>query len=152
MKLQHSDYIKLALKEAQKTQYSSDIPVGCLIVSDGTVIGRGHNIREKNHTALGHAEIIAIDMANKVKGNWRLNDCTLYVTLEPCIMCTGAIINARIPTVVFGSYNIQSGCCCSLMDINQIGFPHKIELYSGICEMQCNEILKGFFDKMRNKE
>ncbi len=152
MKLQHSDYMELALKEARLALELGEIPVGCLIVRDGVILGRGHNTRETERTALGHAELNAIRQACDALQSWRLEGCTLYVTLEPCPMCMGALINARVCQVVFGAYDLKAGCCGSLADFNQMGFNHRLEILGGIRELECSQILSGFFERLRKKE
>lgn len=150
MKMQHSDYIRLAIREARNALAIGETPVGCLIVKDDTIIGRGHNTRETEHTALGHAELNAIREACATLGGWRLDGCRLYVTLEPCPMCMGAIINSRIDLVVFGAYDIKAGCCGSLADFNQLGFNHRTEVLSGICEQECSNLISEFFSLLRD--
>lgn len=158
MRLQHSDYMKLAIEEANRVQptgaaeQNADVPVGCIIVKDGCIVGRGHNTREAERTALGHAEINAIAEACHTLAGWRLSGCTLYVTLEPCPMCMGAILTARIDRVVFGAYDSKAGCCGSLMDLNRQGFPHTTEIWGGIREMECVALLTSFFDGLRDRE
>lgn len=149
MKLQHSDYMRLALEEARHAHALGEAPVGCLIVRDSTIVGRGHNTRETEHTALGHAELAAIQEACRTLNSWRLEGCRLYVTLEPCPMCMGAILNARIEQVIFGAYDLKAGCCGSLIDFNQLGFNHRAEILGGICERECGELLSEFFQKLR---
>lgn len=158
MKLQHSDYMKLAIEEAGKTclrpggTAAPDVPVGCIIVHQEKIVGCGHNTREECATALGHAEISAIQQACRTLGSWRLSGCTLYVTLEPCPMCMGAILNARIDRVVFGSYDAKAGCCGSLIDLNRQGFCHKLEVLGGIRELECAALLSDFFAGLREKD
>ncbi len=148
-KLQHSDYMDLAIEEAKRTHASQDVPIGCVIVKDGCVIARGHNTREQDHTALGHAEINAIAAACETVGSWRLSGCTLYVTLEPCPMCMGAIINARIDTVVFGAYDVKAGCAGTLCDFCRMGFNHTPQVIGGIREFACKALLSEFFETLR---
>lgn len=143
--------MELCLKEAATAFSLGEIPVGAVIVKGGEVIASAHNTRETERNALGHAEINAINEACKKLGSWRLSDCTLYVTLEPCPMCMGAIINSRIDTVVFGAYDLKAGCCDSICNFNSLGFNHKPEIYGGISEMKCNEILGRFFKNLREK-
>ena len=143
----HEHYMALAIEEAKKCALSGDVPVGCVIVKDGEIIGRGHNTRERDNTALGHAEINAIAAACKHKKDWRLDDCDLYVTLEPCIMCAGAILNARIKNVIFGAYDFTAGAMGSAQNV--VGENNQTTIYSGICETECTELLRKFFDKLR---
>ena len=148
-KMQHSDYMDLAIEEAKSALLSNDVPIGCIIVKDGCVIGRGYNTRERDQTAIGHAEINAIREACAAVGSWRLSGCTLYVTLEPCPMCMGAIINARIDTVVFGAYDVKAGCAGTLADFCRIGFNHVPEVLGGIREIACSTMLSEFFEALR---
>lgn len=148
-RLQHSDYMDLALMEAQGAAQAGEAPIGCLIVKDGEILARGRNTRETLHTALGHAEINAIREACAKTGSWRLSGCTLYVTLEPCPMCMGAIINARIDRVVFGAYDTKAGCCGTLADFTQMGFNHTPEVLGGIRELSCGALLQTFFAALR---
>jgi len=141
----------LAIEEARKTP-CADVPVGCLIVKDGEIVGRGHNTRETEGSALGHAEIAAIDAACQALGSWRLTGCTLYVTLEPCPMCMGAILSARVDRVVFGAYDLKAGSCGSLFDLNGQGYPHRPEVLGGIRELKCAELLRAFFARLREEK
>ena len=139
----------LALCEAQRAAETGEAPIGCLIVKDGRILSVGRNTRETEHDALGHAEINAIREACKALGSWRLSGCTLYVTLEPCPMCMGAIINARIDTVVFGAYDPKAGCCGTLADFTKLGFNHSPEVIGGIRELPCRKLLSDFFANLR---
>ena len=138
-----------ALLEAKKAAEENEVPVGAVIVKNGEIIARGRNMREKKQNALSHAEIEAINDACKKLNNWHLDDCEIYVTLEPCPMCTGAIINARIKTVIFGAYDLKAGCMDSVINLCNYPFNHKPEIYGGICEEECTEILQNFFKKLR---
>ena len=142
-------FMLLALEEAQKAMAENEVPVGAVIVKDGEVIAKGRNRRENNKNALCHAEIEAIDNACKVLGGWRLGDCDLYVTLEPCPMCAGAIINARIRRVYFGAFDDKAGSFGSVEDFNRLGYNHKPEIYAGIMEDECQKILTEFFKNIR---
>lgn len=142
-------FMKLAIKEAQLAAQIGEVPVGAVIVKDGKVIAKGHNTREKEQSALGHAEINAIKQACKALGSWRLDDCELYVTMEPCPMCAGAIINARIKTVVFGSYDLKMGSFDSVVNLATLNYDFKPEIYGGICEEECTAIVKNFFKELR---
>ena len=146
-------YIKQALLLAKKAGASGEIPVGAVIVKDGEVIATGVNRRETDNTALGHAEIMAINLACERLGRWRLDDCELYVTLEPCPMCAGAIINARIKKVVFGAFDKKAGSCSDDSVINLFNLPynHRPEVWAGICEQECSEVLSSFFENLREK-
>ena len=146
-------YMKLALKEAQKAFLIEDVPVGCVIVLNDKVIARGYNQKEKNGCSLYHAEIVAIKKACKKVGDWRLNDATIYVTMEPCAMCAGAIMNHRIKRVVIGIMEPNFGACGSGIDIlNNDNLNTKTEVVSGILENDCKEILQNFFKKRREQK
>ena len=144
------EYMREALAEAKKAEAKGEVPVGAVIVKDGKIIARGHNLREEKQNALSHAEIECINEACKVLGTWRLEGCKMYVTLEPCPMCTGAIINSRISTLVFGAYDSKAGCIDSVINLCDYPFNHRPEIYGGIMEEECKEILTEFFNKMRN--
>lgn len=148
--MEHEKYMLLALAQAQEAFSSGEIPVGCVITDkDGNVIGTGQNTRERTRSALGHAELSAIDEACHKVGDWRLDGCTIYVTLEPCPMCTGAIINSRIPCVVFGSREENFGSCGSVIDLFSERYGHHPAVYSGILESECSALLTEFFKKIR---
>ena len=143
-------YMKEALKEARKAYNLGEVPIGCVIVYEGKIIGRGYNRRNTDKTTLAHAEISAIKKASKIIGDWRLEGCTLYVTLEPCQMCSGAIIQARIDRVVMGSMNPKAGCGGSLLNIlENESFNHQALVTRGILEDECSEILTRFFKELR---
>ena len=142
-------FMTQALQYAQKAFDSGEVPVGAVIVKNGEIVGTGYNMRETKQNALSHAEIEAINNACKTLGTWRLDGCELYVTLEPCPMCTGAIINARIKTVIFGAFDSKMGCMDSVINLCDYPFNHKPEIYAGICEDECKEILQKFFQKLR---
>lgn len=143
-------YMKKALKEAEKAYKLGEVPIGCVIVYDGKIIGRGYNRRNTDKTTLAHAEISAIKKASKIIGDWRLEDCTLYVTLEPCQMCSGAIIQARIKRVVMGSMNPKAGCGGSLLNIlENEAFNHQAEVSRGVLCEECSAILTKFFKELR---
>ena len=144
-------YMRLALELAQQAGQEGEVPVGCVIVRDGQVIGQGRNRRETDKTALGHAEIEAIGEACRNLGGWRLWDCTLYVTLEPCPMCAGAIINARIPRVVFGASDEKCGACGSVCDLFAMEFNHHPTVEKGVYEEECGALLREFFQDLREK-
>lgn len=147
----NNEYMKLALGLARMSLKSEDVPVGAVIVKNGEVIGKGYNRREKDKDPTAHAEIMAIKEAAKAVGSWHLEDCELYVTLEPCPMCTGAIINSRIKKVVFGAYEPKSGSCSSdsVANLFTLGYNHTPEVYGGIMEEECVKIIKEFFEKRR---
>lgn len=144
-------YMREALKLAQEAADEGEVPIGCVIVQDGRIVGRGRNRRELGKNALAHAEIEAIADACKTLGGWRLWQATLYVTLEPCPMCAGAIINARIPRVVFGAHDGKAGSVGSIVDLFSLPYNHKPEVRSGILEEDCSAILKDFFRTLREK-
>lgn len=148
-------YMKEALKQARKALALGEVPIGCVIVHEGKIIGRGYNRRNTDKNTLAHAEITAINKASKVIGDWRLEECTLYVTLEPCQMCAGAIVQARIPEVIMGCMNPKAGCAGSILNILQMPeFNHQVEVSRGVLEEDCSNILKEFFTQLRkrNKE
>ena len=142
-------YMDEALALAREAMAEGEVPVGCVIVRKGEIVGRGRNRRETDKTALGHAEIEAIAQACKNLGGWRLWECTLYVTLEPCPMCAGAIINARIPRVVFGARDEKYGACGSVCDLFSMNFNHKPQVDRGIRETEAKELLTAFFRDLR---
>lgn len=144
-------FMRAALKQAEKAEQSGETPVGAVIVQNGKIIARGYNKREMKKNALMHAEIIAIGKACKKLGGWRLPNCDIYVTLEPCPMCTGAILQARINNVYFGAYDAKSGCLGSVCDLSRI-LPHKITYTGGIMRTECEQIIKRFFKNLRKKE
>ena len=148
-------YMRMALKLACKALELGEVPIGCVIVYEGKVIGRGYNRRNTDKNTLAHAEITAINKASKKIGDWRLEGCTLYVTLEPCQMCAGAIIQARIPEVIIGCMNPKAGCGGSVLNILEMPqFNHQAAVTRGILERECSEILKEFFIclRARNKQ
>jgi len=143
-------YMREALKEAKKAMKIGEVPIGCVIVYQDKIIGRGYNKRNKKKTTLAHAELIAIDKASKVIGDWRLEDCIMYVTLEPCQMCSGAILQARIKKVVIGTMNPKAGCAGSILNILQMEeFNHQVEIERGVLQDECTEILQTFFKQLR---
>ena len=142
-------FMQLALAEAKKAAEEGEVPVGAVIVKDGEVIAAAHNQREQKQNALSHAEIEAINLACSSLGSWRLDGCEMYVTLEPCPMCTGAIINARIKTVIFGAFDRNAGCMDSVINLCDYPLGHKVEVYAGICEDDCQQVLQEFFKNLR---
>ena len=140
-----------ALKLAAISQSEGEVPVGAVVVKDNEIIGTGRNRRETDKNSLAHAEIEAINNACKKLGGWRLFDCDLYVTLEPCPMCAGAIINSRIRRVYFGAFDNKAGSCGSVVNLFDLPYNHKPELYCGICEEECSQMLTSFFNELRNK-
>ena len=142
-------FMQLAISEAKKAAAENEVPVGAVIVKDGVVLAAAHNMREQKQNALSHAEIEAINLACKNLGSWRLDGCEMYVTLEPCPMCTGAIINARIKTVIFGAFDKNAGCMDSVVNLCDYPLGHKVEVYAGICEDECQKLLQDFFENLR---
>lgn len=145
-------YMKLALTEAKKAFDLGEVPVGAVIVQDDIVISSAYNLREIEKMATAHAEILAIQKACKNLGGWRLPRCTLYVTLEPCPMCAGAIINSRIDRVVFGAYDFKAGSCGSIVNLFDIDYNHKPIVIGGVLEDECVDLLKSFFKTLRENK
>ena len=144
-------YIKLAIKEAKKSLLTNDVPVGAIIVdSNGNIISKAHNNKEKNQSVIDHAEIIAINKANKKTNNWHLDDCTIYVTLEPCMMCTGAIIESRIKRLVYGTTSPKYGYIESIEHIVTDPQKSNLQVTSNICKKDCENLLKTFFKTLRS--
>ena len=145
------DYMREALSLAKKAFELGEVPVGAVAVWEGKIVGRGMNLRETDKNALRHAEIAAIDEACKNLGGWRLWKCDLYVTLDPCPMCAGAIINSRVKRVIYGAKDPKAGSCGSLTNLFEMPYNHKPEVVSGILEEECSALLKSFFEKLREK-
>lgn len=145
-------YMKAALKLARKAADEGEVPVGAVVVCDGKIVGRGRNRRETKKNALCHAEIEAINKACKKLGGWRLHRCDLYVTLEPCPMCTGAIINSRIKTLYYGAPDPKAGSCGTLVNLFDIAYNHKPEVVAGLLEEECAETLRTFFRELRARK
>ena len=146
------EFMRRALALAKEAADEGEAPIGAIIVRDGKIAGVGRNRREKDKNALGHAEIEAIDNACKTLGGWRLIGCTMYVTLEPCPMCAGAIINARIERVVFGAYDKKAGSCGSVTNLFELPYNHKPELIGGVLEEECSLALTNFFRDLRTNK
>ena len=145
--------MKEAIKQAKKAAAIGDVPIGCVIVEDDKIIARAYNQRNKKKTTLAHAELLAIQKASKKVNDWRLEDCTMYITLEPCQMCAGAIVQARIPKVVIGAMNPKAGCAGSVLNILQIDkFNHQVEIERGILEEECSQMLSDFFKELRRRK
>jgi len=145
--------MKIALVEAELARQEDEVPVGAVIVSGGQIIARAHNRRESDNNALHHAEILAIEQACKVIGGWRLIGCEMYVTLEPCAMCAGAIVNSRLDAVYFGAYDNKAGCCGSVYDLTGDGkFNHKPNVTGGVMIKECGTILSDYFKEKRKKK
>ena len=146
-------FMKEAIKEANKAYKKDEVPVGAVIVKDGKIIARGYNIKETKLDTTKHAEIIAIQKASKKLNSWRLSGCTMYVTLEPCVMCTGALIQARVDRLVIGTMDEKTGACGSVLNILQdYKFNHVVEVEKGIMEAECKEILQKFFKELRKRK
>ena len=147
------DYMKQALKEAEKAYKEDEVPIGAVIVQNGKIIARGHNIRERKTSALWHAEMAAIDKACRKLGTWHLDDCDLYVTLEPCPMCAGAMIQSRIRNVYYGAYDPKGGSVHSLINLYEVkGYNHYPATKGGILEEECAVLLKRYFKEKRKKK
>lgn len=145
-------YMKEAIRQAKRAAKLGEVPIGCVIVCQGRIIGRGYNRRNTDKSTLSHAEITAIKRASKNMGDWRLEECTLYVTLEPCQMCSGAIVQARIPRVVMGCRNPKAGCAGSILNLLQMPeFNHQVEITEGIRGEECSRMLKTFFKDLRRR-
>ena len=146
-------YMREAVRQAKKAAALNEVPIGCVIVHEGKIIGRGYNRRMTDHSVLAHAEIIAIKKACRKMGDWRLEDCTIYITLEPCPMCAGAIVQARIPRAVIGCMNPKAGCAGSVLNLLQEdGFNHQVEIEVGMMGEECSQMLKDFFFFFRKKK
>lgn len=144
--------MKAAIKQARKAEALGEVPIGCVIEYEGKIIARGYNRRIVDKTVLAHAEILAIRKACRRMGDWRLEGCTMYVTLEPCPMCAGAIVQARIPKVVIGCMNPKAGCAGSVLDmLHEPGFNHQVEVESGVLQDECSQMLTEFFKNLRKK-
>ncbi|CAM3502958.1 tRNA adenosine(34) deaminase TadA [Paenibacillus lupini] len=145
-------WMQLAIEEAKKAEQIGEVPIGAILVKDGEVVGKGYNLREINHDPTAHAEMVAIREACERLGAWRLLDCTLYVTLEPCPMCAGAIVQSRVKRVVYGTGDPKAGCAGTLMNLLQEPrFNHETEVTSGILQAECAALLTNFFRNLRNK-
>ena len=143
-------FMKKAIHQARRAAAIGEIPIGCVIVRDGKVIARGFNRRLHNHSTLAHAELEAIDRASRKLGDWRLEGCTMYVTLEPCQMCSGALVQSRIDRVVIGTMNPKAGCAGSLLNILRMPqFNHQVEITYGVCGQECSAVLTDFFADLR---
>lgn len=150
---QKTDLMLAAVAEAKLAGQQGEVPIGCVIADrNGQIIGRGHNQRESARSALGHAELLAIHQANQQSQDWRLTDCSLFVTLEPCPMCAGAIVNARLSRVYYGCADLKAGCTGTLMNLlTEPRFNHQVHVEKGCCQEQCAELLSEFFRKIREK-
>lgn len=150
---QDEKYMKEAIKQAKKAYALGEVPIGCVIVYEGKIIGRGYNRRTIDKNTIAHAEMIAIKKASKKMDDWRLEDCTMYVTLEPCQMCSGAIVQSRMKRVVVGCMNPKAGCAGSILNLLQMEeFNHRVELETGVLEEECSTLMKSFFKELREKK
>ena len=148
--VEDAKFMREALRQAKKAAKLKEVPIGCVLVKDGKIVARGYNRRNTDRTTLAHAEIAVIRKASKVMQDWRLEECTLYVTLEPCPMCAGAIVQARIPRVVAGCMNPKAGCAGSVLNIlNTPGLNHRVNFEKGVLETECSELLQNFFRELR---
>ena len=143
--------MKAALAEAKKAYAKGEIPIGAVVVYQNKIIARGHNLREKKQSVLEHAELVAIKKANQKVGSWRLEECDLYVTLEPCPMCAGAIIQSRIKNLYFGAYDLKTGAAGSVLSLFNYRFNHLVNVVGGIMQDDCSSIIKDFFKELRKK-
>ena len=150
--MNHNKYMKMALKEAKKAMKKNEVPIGAVIVCDNKVIAKAHNMREKHKLATSHAEILAIQKANKKIKSWRLDSCTLYVTIEPCPMCAGAIIQSRVKSVVYGARDLKAGAHSSVLNLFEYPFNHKVHVEFGIMEEESAKIISQFFKKIRKSK
>ena len=146
-------FMKEAFRQAKKAAKLSEVPIGCVLVRDGKIVARGYNRRNTDKTTLAHAEMAVIRKASRLFGDWRLEECTLYVTLEPCPMCAGAIVQARIPRVVAGCMNPKAGCAGSVLNIlDTPGLNHRVNFTKGVLEQECSELLQSFFHELRKND
>ena len=149
--MENEKFMKEALKEAKKAFGKEEIPVGAVIVKSGKIVARAHNLKETNQSAISHAEILAIQKASKKLKNWRLIDCEMYITLEPCTMCMSAIISSRVKKIYIGTMDPKAGACGSLLDLREYKFNHSVDVEKGLLKEQCEAILKEFFKKLRKR-
>lgn len=148
----HEEFMKIALAEAKKAYDKEEVPVGAVIVQDGKIIAKAHNLKETKNDTICHAEILAIQKASKKLKKWRLTDCEMYVTLEPCSMCTGALINCRLKKLYIGTMDTKTGACGSVLNLlEDYKFNHVVEIETGILQKDCEKILKDFFKFLRKK-
>ena len=145
-------YMKKALLEAKKAYQIGEVPIGCVIVYEDKIIARAHNERELKQSSLAHAEILAIKKACKKLNSWRLNDCIMYITLEPCAMCSGAIIQSRIPRVIYGAYDYRFGAHKSITNLFDVKFNHEVDIHGGVLQEECSNLIQEFFKELRIKK
>lgn len=150
---QDETFMKEAIKQAKKAAAIDEVPIGCVIVCDGKIIARGYNKRNTMKTTLAHAELLAIRKACRKLGDWRVEKCTMYITLEPCQMCAGAIVQARIPRVVIGAMNKKAGCAGSILNLLEMReFNHQVQVTRGVMEDVCSQMMRDFFKEMRKRK
>ena len=150
---QEEKYMKEAIRQAKKAYALDEVPIGCVVVQDGKIIARGYNRRNTDKNTLAHAELTAIRKASRKTGDWRLEDCTMYVTLEPCQMCAGAIVQSRMKKVVIASMNPKAGCAGSVLNLLQMAaFNHQVEIERGLLEEECSKMLSQFFRELRERK
>lgn len=153
MQSNHEKFMKEAIRQAKKAYALEEVPIGCVIVYEGKIIARGYNRRNTDKNTLSHAELIAIRKAAKKLGDWRLEECTMYITLEPCQMCAGAMMQARLTNAVIGCMNPKAGCAGSVLNILEMdGFNHKVHVERGVLEEECSQMLSQFFKELREKK
>lgn len=153
LQLEHEHWMREAIAEARKAEALGEVPIGAVIVHDGVVVGRGHNLRETTLDSTAHAEMIAIREASERLGSWRLLDCRLYVTLEPCPMCAGAIVQSRVPVTVYGTPDPKAGCAGTLMNLlEEPRFNHRVEVIDGVLQEECAALLTLFFRQLRQRK
>lgn len=146
-------FMREAIRQAKKAYALDEVPIGCVIVYEGKIIARGYNRRNTDKNTLSHAELIAIKKASRKLGDWRLEGCTMYITLEPCQMCAGAMVQARVTEAVIGSMNPKAGCAGSVLNILEMeGFNHQVNVRRGVMEEECSRMLRGFFRELREKK
>ncbi|MFD1397682.1 tRNA adenosine(34) deaminase TadA [Kroppenstedtia eburnea] len=150
--MSYDQWMMEAIREAEQAEAKGEVPIGAVVVREGEIIGRGHNLRESHQDPTAHAEMIAIREAARLLGGWRLAGCELYVTLEPCPMCAGAILLSRLDTLIYGAYDPKGGCAGTLMNLPRDDrFNHQVEVVGGILEQECGELLRDFFRKLREQ-
>lgn len=150
---QKEKFMRAAIREAKKAYALNEVPIGCVIERDGKIIARGYNRRNTDRNVLAHAELAALKKAGRKTGDWRLEDCTMYVTLEPCQMCAGALVQARLKKVVIGTMNPKAGCAGSVLDLLHVAkFNHQVEMEKGVLEEECAALLTGFFAELRERK
>lgn len=149
----HEKYMKEAIRQAKKARAIDEVPIGCVIVHEGKIVARGYNRRNTDKNTLSHAELTAIKRASKKLGDWRLENCTMYITLEPCQMCAGAIVQARVSEVIIGSMNPKAGCAGSVLNLLEMQeFNHQVSVERGILKEECSKLLSDFFRELREKK